>query len=448
MIIIVYSKTTDDNIQSRLGFPEYSYYFVLKEFLPVLHQLGIVIRVRDPAREVDPIYHSAVRHGESCVFLSFTPPHQTELDLDCPTIPVFAWEFDTIPQETWLGDRRADWRHVLRRVGRAITHSNFAVDTVRKAVGPNYPIAPIPAPVWDKYAAMAQQLRLRCDWGSIDFQVDGLVIDTRNIDIFEYSPQRIPLPRNGPWPHEVKDAPVSFQIPAGGIVYTSVFNPYDGRKNWFDLLSGFCWALRDKEDATLIMKVTHYDPRPVIGIMIENLYKLTPYKCRVLLVHGYFDDDSYDRLVAATTYVVNASHGEGQCLPLMEFMSCGKPAIAPANTSMADYVDDTNAFVVKSSIEPSFWPHDPRLAYRTFRHRINFETLVEAFAESYRVAKEAPQRYARMSERATAALEGHCSEEVVVEKLRAFLGIDGSTTGDAGLEAPVSSRPRKLVPLG
>ena len=75
MIILVYSKTNDDNFQERLGFSEYSYYFVLKEFLPILNQLGVVIRVSAPAREVDAIYHSAVKHGQSCVFLCFAPPH-------------------------------------------------------------------------------------------------------------------------------------------------------------------------------------------------------------------------------------------------------------------------------------------------------------------------------------------------------------------------------------
>src|SRR5471030_77618 len=101
MIIIIYSDTNAGSIEKNLGLPEYSYYFVLKEFKPILERMGIVVPVTDPAREVDAIYRNAQAHGESCVFLSFSPPHKTAIGLECPTIPVFAWEFNTIPQEMW-----------------------------------------------------------------------------------------------------------------------------------------------------------------------------------------------------------------------------------------------------------------------------------------------------------------------------------------------------------
>ena len=57
------------------------------------------------------------------------------LGLACPTIPVFAWEFDSIPTETWFGEPFQDWRYVLKKTGRAITHSKFAVGAVRAAMG-------------------------------------------------------------------------------------------------------------------------------------------------------------------------------------------------------------------------------------------------------------------------------------------------------------------------
>ena len=68
-------------------------------------------------------------------------------------------------------------------------------------------------------------------------------------------------------------------------------------------------------------------------------------------MHGYLNDDEYAKLVQGSTYVVNAAHGEGQCLPLMEYMSAGKPAIAPSHTAMEEYINEGNSFVVKSSAE-------------------------------------------------------------------------------------------------
>ena len=92
MIIVVYSPTNEGTILRDLGTPEYSYYFVLKAFRPVLDRIGIVVEVDEPEYQVDSIYDFARELGESCIFLSFSPPHRTLIDLVCPTIPVFAWE--------------------------------------------------------------------------------------------------------------------------------------------------------------------------------------------------------------------------------------------------------------------------------------------------------------------------------------------------------------------
>ena len=40
-----------------------------------------------------------------------------------------------------------------------------------------------------------------------------------------------------------------------GIVYTTIVNPFDPRKNWQDTLSAFLLALGDRADATLVVKV-------------------------------------------------------------------------------------------------------------------------------------------------------------------------------------------------
>ena len=66
-------------------------------------------------------------------------------------------EFSTLPSETWHGEPRHDWRHVLRHSGRAITHSSFTVDVVRAAMGRDYPVLSVPAPVWDRFANRASQ---------------------------------------------------------------------------------------------------------------------------------------------------------------------------------------------------------------------------------------------------------------------------------------------------
>ena len=74
MKFLVYSQINASHIQLSLGLPEYSYYFVLKDFLPVLQILGTVQIVNNPVLEVDALYDAACATGELCVFLSFSPP--------------------------------------------------------------------------------------------------------------------------------------------------------------------------------------------------------------------------------------------------------------------------------------------------------------------------------------------------------------------------------------
>ena len=92
MLILTHTTSTRDSIRNDLGRPEYSYRFVVEEFRPLLGELGIVIDIDDPERQVDAIHTGCRHHGEPCVFLCFMPPNKTPIGLTCPTIPV-AWHF-------------------------------------------------------------------------------------------------------------------------------------------------------------------------------------------------------------------------------------------------------------------------------------------------------------------------------------------------------------------
>jgi glycosyltransferase involved in cell wall biosynthesis len=410
MIIIIYSETYKGALPERLGESEYSYYFVLKEFRPVLERIGFVVAIGDPATEADAVRRNARAYGQDCIFLSFAPPHQTEIGLECPTYPIFAWEFDTLPTDIWNGDERNDWRRPLARLGHAITHSNFTVRTVKAAMGEDFPIISIPAPVWDRFDALYRKFPPRPTCPGVDIVVKGTVVDTAAPD-FDPALRRLP------------DAGEAIRLHFEGVVYTTVFNPRDGRKNWHDMLCGFVLALREQADAILIFKFSHHDRDLAFEHQLETIYRLAPFKCRIVMILGYLEDADYERLVDATSIALNASAGEGQCIPLMEFMSAGKPAIGPRNTALLDYLTDENSFPVESSLEPWCWPHDPRQAYRTRRHRIDFSSLMRAYRDSYQAAKEDPRRYARMSEQANRDLKAHCSQALVEARLREFLDL-------------------------
>ncbi|MGC1303599.1 MAG: hypothetical protein WA840_14615 [Caulobacteraceae bacterium] len=439
MILLDHSTYDESTIGANLGAPEYSYWFVRKSFRRILQRFGVVVPVADPERDADPIFTSAQAHGMGCVLLAFNPPQYTPVDLACPVIPVFAWEFDTIPDESWNANPREDWRYVLTRTQAAITHSTSAVKAVRDSMGQDYPIWSIPAPV---FHGKAQHLSTaRGLQPPTELVLRGaLGIDAGAIDLRLFGPQR-----------PVSDGARALRLLRGvisdpsrtpqvltldGVVYTAVLNPGDGRKNWVDLVAGFIWAFRATPDATLVLKLTQSDMVENVQIVLGHLSKLGAFSCRVLVVHGLLDDEAYAGLVTATSFAVNTSNGEGQCLPLMEFMSAGRPAISPHHTAMLDYISPANAFTVASHTRPAFWPHDERQATRCLRHQISFADLVRQYRESYRVARDQPERYAQMSAAAVTALEAYCSDEVVITRLAEVLRYRGVSSGVAPSKAP------------
>jgi glycosyltransferase involved in cell wall biosynthesis len=431
MIFLIYSETEAGTIAQNLGASEYSYYFVLKEYRPVLEALGLVVAINDPENEADRIYRNARDHGQDCVLLSFAPPHKTYVPRECPIFPIFAWEFDTLPTETWDDNPRNDWRTVLRQTGHAITHSAFAVATVQAAMGPHYPVISLPAPVWDDFATLYDPAKpkLRDIDATWRIEVRGRVFDSRALA----ATLQDPASRRHPGPVQLLaqagNRESFHHLLLDGVVYTAVFCPMDGRKNWFDMISGFCWALRDEPAATLVLKLTHRDCDAAIIDILRLIAKFGPVQCRIALIDGYLPDQDYRDLAAVSTYTVNTSHGEGQCLPLMEYMSAGKPAIAPTHSAMADYLNETNGFLIASHLEPTIWPHDPRQSFRTHRHRIDFDSVARAYRESFAVATQNPARYAAMAQAAHDRLQSHCARAVL----------------RAGIESFVMRPPRKLA---
>jgi glycosyltransferase involved in cell wall biosynthesis len=509
MNFILYSDVNDSSIGQSLGRPEYSYYFVLKAYRPVLESLGRVHVVASTA-DVDPLYRQLLVAGEDSLFLSFTPPQKTPVDLECPTVCVVAWEFDSIPDEQWDNDPRQDWTQMLARHGRVITLSSHTARAIRRAMGEDFPVLVLPTPLWENFAAIRQQAQGAPVNPGTSLAIKGCIFDTRTLglcaDALIPTPitpeeeaalaaeieaarpppltlkrrfviarhylrlwaldlgleQAEPVPRVkflynwywegirdlvpdtlhgwleqrlpavcGPLPVPVVE-PVTLSLPdttsvvettVDGVVYVTVFNPKDGRKNWHQLITAFCWAFRETSDATLVLKITQNDLASYYCELMTLLAQLTPFACRVVVMHGYLDDAQYARLYQAASFYVNASRCEGLCLPLMEFMSSGTPVIAPDHTAMEDYIDDSVAFVIKSSEELTIWPQDTRIIYRTLRYRPDWGSLKNAYENSYRMAKTRQLDYQQMSAAAIERMHDYCAFAPVQKRMADFFAL-------------------------
>ncbi len=394
------------SVLRRLGEADYSYFFVMKRFLPVLETLAPVTVLEDLAG-LDEACARSQAAGRNPVALVFAPPHRMPDTASCQVVPVFAWEFDAIPDECWGDDPNQNWAAVLAGLPAALTHSLHTVAAVRRKLGDSYRIASLPAPVWDDYAALAQE-----PWTgeSRTIRFRGTLLDSGGLGL-EGEPTFEPI-----------DFVTADQgLTLSGIVFTSIANPEDGRKNWRDQLSAFVWTFRDDPRVTLVFKLVHHDRDRACAAALLELRKLAPFRCRIVVIHGYLEDPDFHELIRATTYAVNASRGEGQCLPLMEFMSAGRPAVAPTHTALAEYVNEGNALTVRASQEWTFWPQDPRRRLTCMRYRIDWDSLCDAFAAAAKVAAKQPDRYRAMATQAAGTLGRHCSRRVVGDALQRFL---------------------------
>ncbi|VVQ05242.1 hypothetical protein PS925_02743 [Pseudomonas fluorescens] len=523
MNFILYSDVNERSISQSLGRAEYSYYFVLKAYRPVLESLGRVHVVASVA-EVDPLYLQLLQDGQECLFLSFAPPHKTPIGLQCPMVCVIAWEYDSIPSECADNDVRQDWRQTLARHGRVITLSTHTAQAIRRSLGEDFPVLVLPTPLWERFA------QVRRDYPSVPvnpgttLQIKGCIIDSRALglsadgliapilneqealtpspveEVLEPTPEPPPpltlrrrafitkhylyegykaiatpsqhrtlfllkhnlrlwyreavsdlLPAasrenrpelSEPVPSAAAESEVpeliehpqallpdtreNARIDVSGVVYVSVFNPEDGRKNWHHLITAFCWAMRDVEDATLVLKITQNDLSSYYVHLITLLSQLSPFACRVVVLHGYLEDEEFARLYGAASFYVNASRCEGLCLPLMEFMSCARPVIAPDHTAMRDYIDERVGFIVKSSREPTIWPEDVRILYRTLRHRPDWGSLKAAYEDSYAMAKNHPQAYQAMAIAANERMREYCGFAPLQQRVAAFFGLEAN----------------------
>ncbi len=407
---IVHSAVGQEPAPGSLGLAEYSYGFVLRAFAPLLEQIGSVHVVSDPLLEVDALHLEHLERGETSLFLSFAPPHRTVLGLRCPTVPVIAWEFPTIPSAVWDEDRRHDWRWVLRQTGRAITLSGLAARAIKAGLGPDFPVVSIPAPVWDRQAGPSPARPVD---HAARLSLEGYVYDTQGRRFGTETAYSPPPPAIA----------LADTAEIDGVVFTSVLAPKDGRKNWMDIVSAFLAGLGGAADATLVLKMVGADPGYWWWELQDILSRAPPFVCRVVILQGFLGEQAFGELVSATHWVVNASKAEGLCLPLLEFMCAGRPAVAPNHTAMADYIDARGALVVQSDEEHCGWPQDPRNEMVTTRHRVSWSSLRDRFAEAYAISKDDSDRYGALSRGAAEVMKAFCSDEAVAARLDSFLGL-------------------------
>jgi glycosyltransferase involved in cell wall biosynthesis len=443
----------------RIGREAYSYHFVSRAFAPLLARWGKTFEITQAESRLDYALWKARQQNLEPIHLSFLPLHLTYLTQQAPNVVFPFWEFPDLPDRNFGHNPRNNWGRVADHLSLLLTASTFTRDTFVRA-GVKTPVQVVPVPIPEAYFDVAaweprQRAVIDCPcyvfpplevppapgpspWLPVKWSSLSLRARLRNVYksyIFPKMPAKldqyltvairtVAAVRQA----RLDDIRVPYsESPAldlSGIVYTTILNPFDPRKNWQDLFSAFLLALGDREDATLVVKLV-VCPKlaaPAVNGMLQHYQQLgIRHRCKLVFVTAYLSDTQMLELAQASTYYVNTARAEGACLPLQNFLAARRPGIAPVHTAMTDYFGEDFGFVVTSDLEPASWPHDPEQRLTTRWHRLVWQSLFEQLQASYELAKENQSRYQALGRRGRECMAGFASAKQVWPRLEAAL---------------------------
>lgn len=432
------SPLRPSEVSSRTGDDCYSYFFVLRSFLPLLERWASVEEVSKSPEQIRDGVLRARRAGQDAVHLGFLPLQSMRVVEGAANVAFPFWEFPDIPDYDVAGNPRNNWVRMAKKLDLILTACEFTRDSFLRA-GVETPLEVVPVPIAEEYFAIPawqhdRQVAIDCPCYTLPQRGPSLgeitrraaasaALATREQCRLAYRKGVRPLlpvamhrrladtshavigkepPRLPPTPAEL--FPIPFQphdrLELSGVVYTCILNPFDTRKNWRGIVDAFLQALSDRPDATLVVKLAVSN-----GMRQEALHRLFTFyqqlrirhRARLAVIGAYLSDEQMFELARATTFYVNASHAEGACLPLQDALAAGRPAIAPAHTAMAEYVDEDLAFVLPSHPVPTHWQWDPDKRQTTTWQQIETRELAARFQLSYHVARSDAARYEAMT---------------------------------------------------
>lgn len=462
--ILLTTYTNNSSTGANLATSGYSYDFVVSQFKPLLEQCGELTKLPPNRVELERAIAQARGRNLKPVHVCIMSFQHACLTDFAPNIIVPAWEYPDVPNHEFGGDPRNDWVSMGNRCSSLIVGGPWTEAVFRRA-GINPPIHVVPVPNRPEYFDVpswepGQTTRIDCKY-------------------VECTPRTLPLPskpaRNAPPPEspsldemlrgasfrgrawqEIKDLYYEYlcsllprrlesTMTAGlrgavrgwsdptprpvwqkglelsGIVFTSIFNPEDGRKNWQDLLSGFIQALGDCGDATLVLKLIARNKTTADDVLKYYQRLGVQHRCRIVIVTDFLSQTQMTDLANASAFYVTSTRAEGNCLPLMDYLAAGRPAIAPRHTAITDYFRDQMGFVVDSHPEPTSWPQDPKQQFRTTWQRLDWSSLVRQLQQGFFVAKHSPAEYQQMALTAQSTMRNWSHPQQVLPRLSAAL---------------------------
>ncbi|WP_371232154.1 glycosyltransferase [Pseudomonas sp. QE6] len=491
MTIFVRNRAGDSDYSIVPNGPGPGLSFLYQNLLAVLNGLGDVVEVAAGA-DLHRFCQDVRADGNKPVYCVFGLPGEADTPECCPVIAAIAWPFEILPS-----DFDPAWRERLLLCAGVITFSQQSAQAIRHLMGEDFPVLVTPAQPWERFAVLCpaegalpllSPRTLRFTGQLLDSPSIGLSVDAlaRPEPAAEESPvieellartqaeparlnwrQRLQVSSalaRGWWremtdadghrnrapvvveaklevePEPVMEAAHVETLPAlpqritlHGVVYTCVLRAEDETRNWTEMLTAFCLTFRDEPDATLVFKFTHANLSSGRIAMLTNLSRLSPFRCRVVVINGYLDEPEYAQLIAASHYLVHPALSESSAVTVQEFLSAGRPVLAPRHSALGDWLEEDYPLLFQCSRQPTHWAGDPDKRMRFFDHRLNWQSMCAVFQASFDLAVSRPMEYQALSAGARTGMQVRASMNLLLAQWREFFS--------RVCREPVASRP-------
>ena len=432
-----------------------------RSYIRLLRTWCRVEQVDHPESRLDYAVWKARQRGEMPLHLTFLPLQRAYLSGRTPNVAFSGWALGDLPDGHLDDDPRHNLVRIAGRLDLVLTASRFTRDAFVRA-GVRTPVEVVPLPVEARYSGLPEwragervelklpALRLSSRGATAPLEPAGWLTDEKPTPI---SPARRAyrlwikphLSASGrelvarsaravglgwQWPtvpvtqRPRLGTPANAPLALSGVVYASEVDPFEARHNWTDLLTAFLGALGHMDDATLVLQLTTPPERLADGLERVATYYSNlgrDHRCGLVLVAGPLARSERLELLKATTFYLSATRAEGYCQSLQRYLAAGRPAVGPAHSALAEYLDDQVGLVVDSSPEPAPWPEGFNQPPRALWQRISWQSLHDQIGASYELARQDVARYQALACRARARMAELASPDLARLHLRSAL---------------------------
>ncbi len=201
----------------------------------------------------------------------------------------------------------------------------------------------------------------------------------------------------------------------------TILNPYDKRKQIKIMINAFLKALEINSNIVLIVKLVIDNIATTLGYIqtiLSDHYDIKGVEDRIVFLGLSLTDTQMKLLLRSSEYYICTSSTEGLNLPLIEAMAEGLIPISTNATAMADYINETNAIVLKYSKKATDG------AYHALHHFLpttHFPPELESVTESIlRAASLSNQERSSLRHNAKKTVEKKYSKQAFVENINNY----------------------------